>query len=409
MLFAGVFHGNVSFGVENSGPREFSELRRIAAESLSHNIRVLKSGNYLSAGDKRFRSFWTRDFSFASRGLYQINRQDVIQDQLRLIFDGLRESDGAAPTGFGSVVDHGWLSFYYRIFPTHPVPHDPLICGYGGAAGGAQTMDSGVLALLAAFEYFSRTGDQVWWNDHLEQMVKAYRFYDRYRDADGLVVQGDYSDWQDSVKRNGRTSFLNLAYYAASERLARFPEFGIDPAALPAMKQKILEVFKDASSGLFVSVASAPYISLDANLLAIDWGFFQTESQEARDLYSSLTRHPLWTRNNLPGFVTYPNYPDKWVTKNVKRMGLRHYHDSLYWSWLMGLSGKVAWLMGDVETAERIFEALEKIAVRDQTISEIYEDHSPFERFHSFSVGSEKPFSWGAGIILDALAKVQHP
>lgn len=384
---------------------DFSKLRKIAESSLRYNIIALKSGNYLRAGSHQYQSLWTRDFGFATRGLFNINRADVVRDQVSLILNHIRESDNLVPRYLDSVMIR--KRYVYLFFGINVPIKDPLKAEYkGGGATDFQTIDSNALTLLAAVDYLEKTGDWAWWSAYLPKMIRAFRFYERFIDPeDGLIFQGPFADWQDSVNRQGKTVLMNLLYYRLLERLARYPEFGVDVTKLPALKETIIRTFLDPETGLYRSIAGEPYIGLDANLLVIDFGFHPPGSPEAEAIYANLQRHPLWSKNNgIAGYPTYPNYPKKWRIKNISFAGMGHYHDSFYWSWLMGLSAKVAFLMNDRASGDLMLENLERIATRDGVIAELFEPKPPFKKVRTWLYHTELPFSWGSAFILDAIS-----
>lgn len=381
----------------------FEDLRGVAASSLASNIVELDAGPVLRAGSRQFRALWTRDFCFAARGLPAIGRTDVIRSHLSLLLAHIRESDGLVPKYFDS------MSIYVRYFNLTLLGkasevREPLTAGFKAGIPPHESIDSNALVLLLADDYVRRTGDRAWWERHEAALVKAYRYYDRFLEA-GILRQDAFADWQDSVNRAGRTFYTNILYAAASERLIEHEPFGISRQALAQRREAIRQTFFDPATGLYVSIAGEPYISLDGLLLAIDLDVFPAAGPEARTLYAALQQHPLWTGNaGLPGIATYPDYPEAWVDPSVRWFGVRHYHDSIAWSWLLGLSAKVAGAMGDYETQERILHRLEPAARRDQAICEIYHPGPELTPYRSRLYRTESPFSWGAGMILDALA-----
>lgn len=384
-----------------SANSDYPELEKIAADSLKYNIVTTDSGHYLRAGGHQFQSLWTRDFSFASRGLFAIHRADVVRDQLTLILKNLRQ-DGMTGKYFDSIaIIARYMAVYFRF--TLPL-NDPILPHYDAGIPKSASMDSNSLVLITAFNYLQETGDQAWWDAHEQELVSAYRFYDTKKD-EGLLVQDRFEDWQDTVTRRGKTFYVNLLYYAASERLARFPAFQVDPLELGRFRQKILAIFLAPNpAGTFLSMANFPYVSLEANLLAIDLGFFKPESLEAKLLYRNIKISPLFGQNEgIPGFCSYPNYPEKWVGLEPRLVGIKHYHDEMYWSWLMGLSAKVSEMMGDRENSRKVYALLETMAKRDGTIYEVYRPTAPFLPWRSTFYTSESPFSWGSGVILDAI------
>ncbi len=381
----------------------FSNLRALATKSLEKNIRDVGGGRLmLSAGDARLRGYWTRDFSFAAGGLYAIGRSDVARDQLTRTLEAIRPSDGCLPRTFGNEQD--FFSRFAAVYlgALRPVPREPLNVTYMGGGNGEETVDSNALLILAALDYVEKTGDWSWWKAHVSQLVLAFRYYERLM-PQGLILQFNYADWQDGVKRHGQVFFSNLAYWSAMNRLQKYPEFGISPQEVADQKQRLVKEFFSSRHGLFHSMPGYPYVSLEDNLLAINWGLFESHTPEAKALYRSLKKYPLWTRAGFPGGPTYPEYPNDWVGAHNKNMGLRHYHDTLMWSWLIGLSAKTAYLMDDQKESDRIFGEMQKLAVRDQTISEIYWPKSPHTRWSTMFNSAEIDFAWGSGVILDAL------
>lgn len=395
---------------------DFKELDQIAEKSLRHNIYPLKNGEFLAAGAHQFKSLWTRDFCFASRGLLKIGREDVVKRQLSLLLDHVRAEDGLVPRYMGSA-SHFLRRLTYVLHLPIPL-RDPLDPEYGPGGGGeGMAIDSNALVILAALDYVDQTGDREFWNRYEDAILRAYRFYEPHLDpADGLVVQGEFADWQDSVNRSGKTFFVNLLYAVVTERLAGHARFGITQEAIQARRKAITAAFADSASGLYLSIAGdAKHVSLDGNLLAIDLGYHAPGSPEAERLYQGLRKHPLWTSRDLPGFNTVERYPPEWIGSMAKLVNVADYHDDMYWSWLMALSAKTAGRMGDLAERDRILAGIERLARRDGSIVEVFEpqgDHRPVNRLIGVSwlaklgyrlYRAERPFSWGAGLVLDAI------
>jgi len=383
----------------------FENLRKISEDSLTQNIIAVGSKNYLRAGAHQFQSLWTRDFCFASRGLFAMKRADVVRDQLTLILDQLRV-DGLTGKYFDNVsIFARYISIYFKI----RVPmREPLKAVYDAGVPKSSSMDDNSLVILTALNYLENTQDRTWFVEHEEQLKKAFHFYDSKK-QDGLLVQGKFQDWQDTVERQGKAFYTNLLYFKAMERLAQFSEFAISNDDVSNFREKLISTFLDKKSGVFLSLAGEPYVSLDGNLLAIDLELFPKGSDEARSLYYHLSNHVLFTQNGgVPGACSTPDYPKNWVGFEPKLIGIQHYHDHLYWSWLMALSGKVAYQMGDTERASAIFGALEKIAMRDGSIGEVYRNEGSFSAWRSTFYKSESPFSWGSGVTLGCIDSVGH-
>ncbi len=383
-------------------------LQEIARRSLESNIIQVDSGPYLAAGGHQFHSLWTRDFAFAARGLLRLRRFDVVRNQLDALLRAARPEDGLVPRTLDSrpialrvtlstlatmVGLRSSLSIGDRLRPQYLDEH------------GSPAIDSNLLVLLTAIDYVRASGDHAWWRKVEPDLVRVFRFYEAHLKG-GLLWQPAYSDWQDSVKREGHAFYTNLLYHQVARRLLEHPAFGVKPAAVEQLGRRIERTFFDPAQGLFRSLAGQPYVSLDGNLLAIDLGFFQDPRRD-RALYQALTRSELWTRHGLPGFATAPDYPRSWAHRPARLVGLTHYHGEIFWSWLMALSAKVAHQVGDHPTARRVLRTLGQNARRDGAVTEIYAPKPGLPAFRSWLYASETPFSWGAGMVLDAISAVK--
>ncbi len=386
-----------------------------AEATLSANIIQLPSGSYLTAGRNQFKTLWTRDFALAVRGLLLMNRSDVVKHHLTTLIRNRRTSDSLVPRVMDSIAPRWRVmrQFWIRMIPESigflrgdlPI-HDPLKPEYRDEHG-SEAVDSNLLVLKAALEYVEHTGDQAWWRENEEAFRGIYGFYAN-KLRDGLIWQAKFSDWQDSVKREGHTFYVNLLYYLVSKKIRTYSDWSASETELEKTRQKIETTFRDENTGLFRTVAGYPQISSDGNLLAIDLGYFSSREEEQAH-YQRLKNHPLWRGNgDVPGRVTLPAYPDSWKSIAVRVVSLHNYHEDLYWSWLMGLAGKVAISQGDDVEAERVLRALEKIVRRDGAVGEVFRDMPELPLWESQWFRAEIPFSWGAGFVVDFCKRFQH-
>ena len=404
------------------------QLERIARLSLNQNVRQMTSGSYLTAGGRQFNSLWTRDFCFSAAGLFRLGNFQVVHDQLELIISRLEIGDGFALVP--KVLDSSPFSRrvrtisptikkYFGTFPKLPLD-EPLQAEYEDERGSV-AVDSNMLVLLTAHDYLEVAGADNWWKKRLSDLVQIYKYYDQdgIRDGDGLIIQLPFSDWQDSARRAGKTFYTNLLYYLVSERLAIFPEFHVTPNKLDQLRSAMEDRFFDKDLGIYRSIAASeatrglggdyPHFSLDANLLAIDLGYFENDPDpnRAKQVYARLKESTLWRgRADLPGYVTWPRYPREWIYWLVRAALLSGYHDEIYWSWLIALSAKVAWKMNDRGEASRIVTQLVSLAERDQSIVEIYSPKPDLAPFSSWFYDAERPFSWGAAFVLDLIGEI---
>jgi glycogen debranching enzyme len=371
-----------------------ARLWTIAAEALTSNRVRLGERTVLTAGGYQFGSMWTRDFAYAARGLLAIGDVTTVRDHLDTILDNTGDDDIvprvvdtisiARRVVFGML--RGRLGMRVRRPSRQGKLHAQIYDEHG-----SPSLDSNFLVIMTAFRYAEASGDDAWLQARLPRLRALFEALARFcDDRDGLIVQPKYADWQDSVRREGRSFYINLLYAHVAHKLAALPD---------GLEDTIRKTFFDETRGLFRSLVGHDLVSLDGNLLAIDLGFARSDA-----LYAALKQSALWTRGGLPGSNTVPDYPAGWAHWPARLAGLTHYHDRMHWSWLMGLSGKVAHAMNDGAEARRIFEGLATMAERDGTIAEIYrEKDGALVPFRSLLYRSEAPFSWGAGMILDAL------
>ncbi len=386
---------------EQNSKKEYDSLKSFCLNALSKNTVRLKEGPFLVAGKNQFRSMWTRDFCFAARGLIAVGNYEVVRNHLQFLLKNMRK-DGLVPRTVDSMlpryrVTRNSIRYLFGI-GTIPEITDPLIIEYKDEHG-TEAIDSNLLVIITALTYVEASKDLDWLKTHESYLKKAVSFYDNKLD-DGLIIQRKFSDWQDSVKREGKTCYTNLLYWHVCNMLQQYPEFGIAREKVNLLRDKLIQNFYDADSGLFLSILNERYISLDANLFAIEFGL---DGVSANEIYQNLKKHELWTRYTIPGFNTVPNYPASWRHLAVKLAGLGHYHDEVYWSWLMALSAKVAFKMNDKDCAFQILNKLQELAMRDQAIREVYKSEEELRPWESWIFKSEQDFSWGAGMILNTL------
>lgn len=388
-----------------SSERPFQKLRSIAKASLEANIVQAGEGSYLAAGSHQFGSLWTRDFCFASRGLLAIGRDDVVRHQLTHLLKE-RRSDGLIARVLESVpswkrvVAYTALRFLPETLKQFPM-REPLKAEHLGEHG-TISIDSNALVLRTAADLHRHAPDRQWLEENQVALQHVLDFcLSRTQQGTELVVQGRFEDWQDSVAREGATFFVNALF---AQAFACADALGLKiPKTAFKFSELIAPAFFDERTSVFKSHRDLNLVSLDGNLLALNEDVLSTPMNENLALYEAVRAHPIWSVANIPGSASTPDYPREWISWTTKLVGLRHYHDRLLWSWLSGLSAKAALRNGDTAEAARIFNELERLAIRDGAIAEVYEPTSELPPKQTLLYKSEMPFSWGAGCILEAL------
>lgn len=372
----------------------------IAKEAIGKNVVTLKSGPFLSAGAHQFRSFWTRDFCFASVGLLEVGRADVVKNQLSYLIKN-RRKDSLVPLYVDSMspVNRVVAGTFFRAARVNAaLPMTDNIKPFYLVNNKFEAIDSNVMVLYASLAYYNYTKDIEWFNANRAAFREIFDFY-KTKMNDGLIQQLEHADWQDSAKRNGKTFFTNLLYYHMAKQYSFLSE-----RELVILRNKIVEVFYDRKVGLFKSIAGRDLISLEGNLWAIDHNLIADPAK----LYSNLTHHPLFAKYSMPGFATFPSYSPDDMYIQVKVVGLREYHGNLFWSWLMAYSAKVAFKQNDQARFQNYYAQLERVLNRDRTVYEIYNNNAQKTPVTNYLYKSEAPFSWGAGFVLDLEGTVRR-
>jgi hypothetical protein len=392
--------------------KEHEVAHRIAKETLESNIVTLASGSYVRAGGTHFGSLWTRDFAWAVGGLLEIDRADVARNHLSALLSAMGRG-GLIPRVLDSTPS--WARVFIGMLTHKARPlRDPLKPEYRGEHN-TIAIDSNLLVMRASLQYIRATGDLNFWQEHLLRWPELMNFYSPYR-WQGWIVQEAYGDWQDSVKREGVSFLTNYLYWEVRQDLIELlgPErvramFGFTVDEQDQLLQRLWDTFYSERAGLFRShLNTGELVSLDGNLLVLlRDDFFPTEADRLH-LYRNLKRSNLWSGQPLPGRASTPEYPRRWRSFNTRVVGLHHYHDTMVWTWLTGLSLKVAATMNDKVEVERILKELAPRLERDGGVTEIWVVDEELSPFRSRLYRSENPFSWGAGLILEGMGAARR-
>lgn len=341
-----------------------NNLRELAESSLRANIIPTSQGTLCVAGAHQFKTLWTRDFCYAVPGLISIGADDVVRRQLKLILSFTRQ-DGLLPRGLDVTSP--------KVRVVNALVHNPLKemlsysqplrAEYKGEHG-TIAFDSNVLWLQAA----QRVGLTELPADRLLSVYK--------RDSDGLYDQPKYSDWMDSQKRTGARLTFHVLMWQTRRDLGRDND-----ALLRVIRSRWFderELWRGETT--------------DALLMCIESGI----GDEAA-LVAEIARRPV-------GVPSLPVAASD-VSWTARAVGLRHYHDGFAWTWLAAETARVlnTWAP---EFSERIFADLERLCEREGGVPEIYHaDRMEAVRLPLYR--AEKPFTWGAAKILEALAATE--
>ncbi len=369
----------------------------IAEASLRANIIDLPTGRFLAAGQNQFRTLWTRDFCHAARGLLVMGEAEVVRDHLSRLLKCVRK-DGLVPRVLDNRIVQWRVAYqtlrnFFPFLPTLAL-RETLRPQYTDEHG-SHAIDSNLLVLLSALQLRAYPGGDLWWQENEAELKRVWAWYGG-KTQDGFIHQTAFADWQDSARRNGVTFLTNLFYFLAAKRLAALGwSTGVDADALAA---RLRETFYDKTSGVFLSLRGSDVVSVDGNLIALEAAEFLTP-EEKKELWKALKFHPV----TALGICSYPEWPKRDIAWHVHLAGLQGYHGGLAWSWLMGLALKVGHLQNDQDFVHMLRTKIHGLLLRDGEVVELYDPENLWLPWSSWLVTAERPFSWGAGYLIDAL------
>lgn len=360
-------------------------------KQLVQNIIPVRNNRWaLVAGQHQFKTIWYRDGCYALLNIMQCSPvtqhffRPVMVDMIELYLEEVNE-DGYGPK-CADVMNPEWRTVreciytFFHLGRTNGSFDDdgetPYELMYEDGRESI-AIDSNLLIYLLA-KTIAYPDDP--------RVDALLTWYDPYkRPSDGLIVQEPYSDWQDSQDRSPVTFLTNLMYWRALVLSRKWH-------AAHTLQKTLVHTFWNKEDGLFHAMGKThPNVCLEDQLFALDWGF------STRLLFYRLQHHPLWVR---PGFPTWPDYTTQ-PHFQVKLAGLGHYHDSLYWSWLIAFSGIIALKFGDVKMGGWIWETMSSLNEKDGGVSEVYTmTDKGLIKFKNARYEAETPWSWGVSYMI---------
>ncbi len=363
------------------------EVTRACLEACLEWRRVGKDryATVLCAGFRHFREPWARDFGFACFGLLAEGRNQVVQDGIRLFFEHQR-ADGQLPLKLHStrLLERYLHSVLGRVQPNQT----DLIPRYL-TAHGTRSLDSVLLLVIAWGECLRRTGEL---EELRPQVYRALEWVERVKDARGLINQGPFADWADSIGRRGAVLYTNVLWWKARLSLA-------DGSAEEIGRNILKHFYKD---GYLHNTPDSPIFTSPANFMAVAWGL--TDPEQSRSILDYAESREI--SRVVPARVTDRNYPFYQVSPLMWVAGISNYHTSCSWMWIGGWHAVACQRAGRIEKAREIMQKMLDTVDRDRTVFEVHApDGKPLAKklYHS-----EEPLSWNAAMILYAHSEVEN-
>ena len=384
----------------------------IAADNLRSAIEVRRFGNrktreILQAGYRNFRESWARDFSFASFGLLALKEFKVVKDTLEAFLDH-QTLEGQFPVKLHSMgmVTRFMHSLLGREQSTEMPMRPKYLSGHGTIS-----LDGQCLMVIAAIHYSFQTEDHEFLKTHWDALVKAIAWAERsVKDIkDGLLTQGAFADWADSIARNGRVLYTNVIYWKTLQEMAEAAkhfELNDQISFYSKKAQQVASAIQQdlwrPALGYYVASDTLDQLTSSGNLLAIAWGLASTD--QANSIMDAIIVTGM--ASPVPTKVAYPPYPRHLIALENRLGGVANYHTDAAWLWIGAWHVVALARSGRVDESHGILSRIAEVIVRDQQVHEVYgPDGKPLS---SFWYKSEAPLSWNAGMVVYAYYVLEY-
>jgi len=340
---------------------------------------------------RNFREPWARDFGFASYGLMAAGEVQAVKEGLELFLLTQRPS-GQFPVKIHStsIPDRYIHSLFNRQQPIH----DPIKPKYV-TAHRTISLDGNALIVIAALNYVAVSGDTEFAATHRPQLEQAVAWLEEHADVgDGLLTQGAYTDWADSVGRTGKILYTNVLYWKALDGLG-FVE------KADRVKTAVNTHFWRDDLGYFITSKKHEMLSSDGNLLAIAWGL--ATPAQADQILNRMDEFGM--ADPVPTQVTNEAYPNKLIAIENRLGGIGHYHTHAAWLWLGGWHIVALARAGHKAEAQAMFQRASAAIVRDGVVHEVYDRDGAYLSTRWYT--SEAPLTWSAGVLVYAYHELQ--
>jgi len=376
----------------------------IAADNLRSAIetrfmRNHKARQLLHAGYRNFRESWARDFSFASYGLLALNEFKVVKDTLEAFLDH-QTPEGQFPVKLHSmgVVTRFMHSLLGREQSTEILMRPKYLSGHG-----TPSLDGQCLIVITGIHYSYKTEDHEFLKAHWEAFVKAISWTERSvkENTDGLLTQGAFADWSDSIAHNGRSLYTNVIYWKALQEMAEGAtrlELADQASFYTKKAEQVARAIQQHlwrnTLGYYATSEALDQLSSSGNLLAIAWGLASTD--QANSILDALIITGM--ASPVPTKVAYPSFPLHLIAIENRLAGVANYHTDAAWLWIGAWHVIALARVGRLEEAHGILSRIADVIVRDQQVHEVYGPNG--KPLSSFWYKSESPLSWNAGMVV---------
>ena len=378
---------------------------QIAEKNLREGLetRCLPDGterHILCAGVRHFREPWARDTGFASFGLIELGELQATKEALE-VFLLTQSAEGQFPVKIHST---HFLERYLYSLLNREQPIDRPISPRYITSHNTISLDGNSLLIIAILNYALRSGDYDFIHQYWGHLKHALAWLDTHVEpSDGLLHQGAFTDWADSIARQGKILYTNVIYWKALLDMAELAQTCGHPDDRRTLGDKarhireaINEHFWRPDLGFYVTSQFFDNLSSSGNLLAIAWGLASPEQSHA--ILDAMRYFGMGTP--VPTKAAHRAYPRKFIAIENRIGGIADYHTYFAWLWLGAWHVIALSRMERLEEARELLYYMARVIVRDGAVHEVYQPNGHYASTIWYT--SESPLTWSAGMFIYA-------
>lgn len=363
------------------------------------DLRACYNPDGIVAGRLHFNAYWARDGFWALFGSLALGDFDQARAHLDTFIRHQLPS-GELPVRI-EFIGHTLGSYHtQRVHPR---------ALYRAGTVFAEPLDPTALFVVAAREYYLRTGDMAFCERFGRAMDRAVGWLMRHdRDGDGIIENNYLGGWMDSILKKDKVFYLNVTYYEALracqvlyQALGRTREAEAVRQTTDRLHAHLNAVFWNGE--YFTDWIRGPRrggFSADGNVLATFFGI--ATGAQSSQISHYIARHGLEARTPLR--TCHPVYPLRQVFPFYILAGIPDYHRTLIWPWLGTLHAVNKHRLGDRAAALADLSRIGGWYLHRNAVAEVYDEEGRpvSRRFYQ----AEIPFAWNAGLYVYAVSEV---
>ena len=362
--------------------------------------KILKSAynsNGIKAGQTHFSDVWVRDSCFSSWGAIAINDHEIVENFLTVTLNHLNEK-GQCPLRIGQ--KYFLLKFFGLKGPEGPSYIEDKYVSI--------PMDSNSLTIILFHKYLVSSQNHEFAQTFYSKLIKAIRWYENHQN-NHLITEGHYAGWADSIKKKGHVLYTNVLYFkslCAMRDISKHMNNHADEIDFlkksESVKKRINEVFwnGDYLNDWVYKNKSKTTFSVDGNMLGILFNVI--DEKKVSKVLNYVIAEQMITNVGVP--VVHKKYNHSDVYSPFLLIGLKKYHNGLYWFWVSCITSIALFKNGFKKEGLDLLNKLSIKINKDQTVFEVYNKNGT--PFNGLFYKSEKRVCLVCGSVRMGLSRI---